>query len=110
MAKDVVTIQEFMELDLRSARVLSAERVPDTDKLLVLQIDLGEEQRQIIAGIADVYEPEQVVGMDIMVIVNLQPARIRGVESRGMLLAANLDGKAVLATFDKPVPPGANIT
>ncbi len=110
MAKEVVTIEEFMGMDLRAARVLSAERVPGTDKLMTLQIDLGEEQRQIVAGIADEYEAEQLVGMDIMVIVNLKPATIRGVESRGMLLAANLSGKAILATFDKEVPPGTPIT
>jgi methionine--tRNA ligase beta chain len=110
MPKDIVTFKEFQDMDLRTARVLKAERVEGTDKLLKMQIDIGTEQRQIVAGIAQEYSVEELIGKNIMVIVNLQPAKIRGVESRGMLLAANLDGTAVLAVFDKTVPPGTQIT
>jgi len=110
MAKDVISFKEFQELDLRTARVLSAERVEETDKLMVMQIDLGGEQRQIVAGIAQNYTPEEMIGKDIMVVANLQPAKIRGVESNGMLLAANLDGEPILAAFDKEVPPGTPVT
>jgi methionine--tRNA ligase beta chain len=110
MAKEMITFQEFQDLKLRAARVLSAERVEGTDKLMKMQIDLGDEQRQIVAGIAQEYSPEELVGRDIMVVANLQPAKIRGVESNGMLLAANLGGKPILACFDKPVPPGPPIT
>ena len=110
MAKDTISFKEFQDIELRAARVLSAERVEGTDKLMKMQIDLGSEQRQIVAGIAQDYTPEEMVGKDIMVVANLQPAKIRGVESNGMLLAANLDGKPILATFDKEVPPGTPIT
>ena len=110
MPKDVISFSEFKDLDLRTARVLEAERVEGTDKLVKLQIDLGTEKRQIVAGIAQEYTVEELTGKDIMVIANLQPAKIRGVESRGMLLAANLGGKAVLACFDEEVPPGSPIT
>jgi methionine--tRNA ligase beta chain len=110
MAKEIITFQEFQEIVLRTARVLSAERVEGTDKLMKMQIDLGSEKRQIVAGIAQDYSPEEMIGKDIMVVVNLQPAKIRGVESKGMLLAANLGGKPILACFDKPVPPGTPIT
>jgi methionine--tRNA ligase beta chain len=110
MAKEMVTFQEFQEIVLRTARVLSAEHVEGTDKLMKMQIDLGSEKRQIVAGIAQDYSPEEMIGKDIMVVVNLQPAKIRGVESKGMLLAANLGGKPILACFDKPVPPGTPIT
>ncbi|HUX06465.1 MAG TPA: methionine--tRNA ligase subunit beta [Acidobacteriota bacterium] len=110
MAKDMISFKEFQDIELRAARVLTAERVEGTDKLMQMQIDLGSEQRQIVAGIAQDYTPEEMVGKNIMVVANLQPAKIRGVESNGMLLAANLDGKPILATFDKEVPPGTPIT
>ena len=110
MPKDVITFKEFQDLDLRVARVLSAARVEGTDKLMVLEIDIGTEQRQIVAGIAEDYTTGEMIGKDIMVIVNLQPAKIRGVESKGMLLAANLEGIPVLACFDRPVTPGAPVT
>lgn len=109
MAKEIISFKEFQRLDLRSARVMTAEPVEGTDKLLKMQIDLGSEQRQIVAGIAQEYSIDELVGRDILIVANLQPAKIRGVESNGMLLAANLDGVAVLACFDKEVPPGAEI-
>ena len=91
------------------ARILSAERVPNADKLLQLQVDLGSEKRQLVAGIAQAYEPESLVGKLIIVVANLEPARIRGVESQGMLLAADLDGRPILATFDEDVAPGTPV-
>jgi methionine--tRNA ligase beta chain len=104
-----IAIDKFLQVDLRAARVLSAERIEGTDKLLKLQVDLGTEQRQLVAGIALAYEPEALVGRRIVVVANLKPARLRGVESQGMLLAADLDGKPVLATFDEDVPPGTRV-
>jgi len=104
-----ITINEFMNVDLRVARVLSAERVEDTDKLLKLQIDLGSEQRQLVAGIAQVYEPEALVGKQIVVVANLKPARLRGVESQGMLLAADAAGRPIVATFEEQVPLGTRV-
>ena len=74
-----------------------------------MQVDLGSEKRQLVAGIAQAYEPESLVGKLIIVVANLEPARIRGVESQGMLLAANLDGRPILATFDEDVAPGTPV-
>ena len=104
-----ISIRTFFETELRVARVISAERVPNADRLLKLQVDLGTEQRQLVAGIAEAYDPESLVGKRIIVVANLQPARIRGVESQGMLLAADLDGRPILATFDEDVAPGTPV-
>ena len=104
-----ISIQTFFEIELRVARVISAERVPNADRLLKLQVDLGTEQRQLVAGIAAAYEPESLVGKQIIVVANLEPARIRGVESQGMLLAADHDGRPILATFDEDVAPGTAV-
>jgi methionyl-tRNA synthetase len=109
----VLTIDEFGRLDLRVAVVEAAERVPGTDRLLKLDLDLGAERRTIVSGIAHFYEPAALVGRRIVLVANLQPARIRGVESRGMLLAAG--GRAPgedlgLLTLDKPIPPGTRVS
>ena len=104
-----ININEFFRLELRVAKVLTAEGVPDTDKLLKLEVDIGSERRQVVAGIAQVYEPEALVGKNIIVVANLQPARIRGVESRGMLLAADVGGRPIVATFEEDVPPGTRV-
>ena len=104
-----ISIQKFFETELRVARVISAERVPNADRLLKLQVDLGTEERQLVAGIAEAYEPESLVGKRIIVVANLEPARIRGVTSQGMLLAADLDGRPILATFDEDVAPGTPV-
>jgi len=106
---EYITYEEFKKMDLRVARVLAAERVPGTSKLLKLQIDLGTEKRQIIAGVAETYSPEELIGKEIIVIVNLQPAVIRGIESQGMLLAAEVDGQATIPFFNRELPPGAKV-
>jgi methionyl-tRNA synthetase len=106
---EYITYDEFKKMDLRAAKVLTAERVPGTNKLLKLQIDLGSEQRQIIAGVADSYSPEELVGKEFIVIANLQPAVIRGIESQGMLLAAEIEGKAIIPFFDLEIPPGTKV-
>jgi methionyl-tRNA synthetase len=105
----LIGIEDFSKLALRTAKVIAAERVPDADRLLRLQIDLGTEKRQIVAGIALFYTPEQVVGKTIVVVTNLQPAVIRGVESNGMLLAAKTKKDLRLITVDGDLPPGAPI-
>jgi methionyl-tRNA synthetase len=110
---DVITIDEFARIDLRVAVVLAAERVPKTEKLLKLDLDLGREKRSIVSGIAEFYEPEALVGKRIVVVANLKPARIRGVESRGMLLAAGgrAEGEDLgLVTLDKAIPPGTRVS
>jgi len=109
----IVTIDEFAKIDLRVAVVLAAERVPKTEKLLKLQLDLGSEERTIVSGIAEFYEPEALVGRRIVIVANLKPARIRGVESRGMLLAAGGRGPGEafgLISLDNDIPPGTRVS
>jgi methionyl-tRNA synthetase len=100
-AKPEITIDDFAKLDLRVATILTAERVPKTDKLIKLQIKIGEEERTIVSGIAQHYEPEQLIGRNIIVIANLKPAKLRGIESKGMLLAAS-DGEGNMVLADAP--------
>lgn len=105
-----ISIEQFAEIELRTARIKEASRVEGTDKLVRLLIDLGEEERQIVAGIGRHYEPEALVGKTIVVVANLQPATIRGVESNGMLLAASTgDRLAVLTPDGGEFPPGAKV-
>jgi methionyl-tRNA synthetase len=107
-----IDIATFRQVDLRVAEIVAAERVEGADRLLRLQIDLGSERRQLVAGIAAFYGPEQLVGRKIVVVANLEPARIRGVESQGMLLAAG--GRAPGAAFsllsvDPAIPNGTRV-
>jgi methionyl-tRNA synthetase len=105
-----ITIDDFAKVELRVAQILVAERVPKADKLLRLEVDLGYEKRQILAGIAQYYEPEKLVGRKIVIVANLAPRKMRGLESNGMLLAASLeDGAPVLAGFLEEVPLGARL-
>ncbi len=105
-----ITIDDFVKVELRVAQILVAERVPKADKLLRLEVDLGYEKRQILAGIAQFYEPEKLVGRKIVIVANLAPRKLRGLESNGMLLAASLpDGAPVLAGFLEEVPLGARL-
>jgi methionyl-tRNA synthetase len=105
----MITIDEFAKLELKVALVKTAERISGSKKLLKLQVDLGDEVRQVVAGIADAYTPESLVGRKVVLVANLKPAKLMGVESFGMVLAASLDGKAVLCTFDADVPPGTKV-
>jgi methionyl-tRNA synthetase len=105
-----ITIDDFVKVELRVAQILVAERVPKADKLLRLEVDLGYEKRQILAGIAQYYEPEKLVGRKIVIVANLAPRKMRGLESNGMLLAASLpDGAPVLAGFLEEAPLGARL-
>ena len=105
-----ITIDDFAKVELRVAQILVAERVPKADKLLRLEVDLGTEKRQILAGIAEYYEPEKLIGRKIVIVSNLAPRKMRGLESNGMLLAASLEGGApVLAGFLEDVPLGARL-
>ena len=108
----LIDITDFTKVELRVGEVLTAERIPKADKLLLLSVDIGEEKpRQILAGIALHYEPEKLVGRKIAVVSNLKPRKMRGYESQGMLLAASVgeEGKPVLATFTEEVPNGARL-
>ena len=100
-AADEITIDDFAKIDLRVATVIAAERVPKTDKLIKLQVKIGNEERTIVSGIAQHYEPEALIGKNVIVIANLKPAKLRGIESRGMVLAAS-DGEGNLVLADAP--------
>ena len=107
-----IEITDFAKVELRVAEVKTAERIPKADKLLRLTIDVGEEQpRQILAGIAQYYDPEKLVGRKIVVVANLKPRKLRGYESQGMLLGASVgeEGRPILATFTEDVPNGARL-
>jgi methionyl-tRNA synthetase len=110
-ASDKIGIEDFAKVEMRVGEVKSAERVPNADKLLKLMVDIGTETRQIVAGIAEVYAPEKLVGRKVVVVVNLAPRKLRGVESNGMIVAASVppDGKPVLAAFLEDVPVGARL-
>lgn len=106
----LITIDDLMKVELRVGEVLAAEPVPNASKLLRLTVQLGEDDtRTILAGVAEYYEPEALVGRQVIVVANLQPRKMRGIESQGMLLAADIDGKAVLLQPDSPVAPGAKV-
>jgi len=106
---EVISLDEFGRLDLRVATVKAAEIHPKADKLLVLHVDLGGEERQLVAGIRAQYRPEDLVGRQVVVVVNLAPAKLRGVESRGMVLAAVDGERVVLLRSDEPVAPGSQV-
>ncbi|MBL8061026.1 MAG: methionine--tRNA ligase [Chthonomonas sp.] len=106
----MIEITDFMKVNLRVARILEAEAVPDSEKLVKLQVIIGEERRQIIAGILKSYDPANLVGMQIVVITNLKPRKLAGLESQGMVLAADgPDGKAILLTTEAECPEGASV-
>ncbi|MDE3049520.1 MAG: methionine--tRNA ligase [Nitrospirota bacterium] len=104
-----ITIDEFMKIQLKTAKVLTAERVPKSEKLLKLQVSLGSEQRQIVAGIGKKYEPETLIGKTIIIVANLKPAKLMGIESQGMVLAAGDSEVRGLATILEEVDPGTKV-
>jgi len=105
----VINFEDFQKLDLRVGKVLSAERVEGSEKLLKLQVDLGEEKRQIIAGIGKMYSPEVLVGREIIIVANLEPRMLMGLESQGMLLAASDENGPVILIPEKEVLSGTKI-
>ena len=113
-AKPLITYDDFAKLDLRVGKVLEAAPHPNADKLIVLKVDLGSQQRQIIAGIRGHYTPEAMVGQEIIVVTNLAPRKMRGLESQGMLLAASSgEGEArsvVVLMPQREVPPGSSVS
>ena len=109
LGEGLITFDEFFNTQLRTAKVLEAEKIEGTDKLLKLQIEVGDEKRQLVAGVAEFYTPEEMIGKNIVIVANLKPAKIRGVESQGMLLAAK-DGKDLkLITIDGDIPTGSSV-
>jgi methionine--tRNA ligase beta chain len=106
----MISIDAFRQIELKVATVKSAEPHPNADKLVVLQVDLGTEQRQICAGIRGHYTPDELVGRQIVVVANLETAKLRGLESQGMLLAASDEGRVIFLTPEKPVQPGSKVS
>jgi methionyl-tRNA synthetase len=105
-----ISIDDFMKVELRVAKVLAAERVEKSKKLLKLSVDVGTEHRTLVAGIAEAYEPEALVGKTVVIVFNLKPAKLMGIESNGMVLAASPDGgKPTVVSFDQPPPPGTRV-
>ena len=107
----LISIEDFAKVDMRVGEVKAAERVPGASKLLKLMVDIGTEVRQLVAGLAEYYQPENLIGMKVVVVTNLQPRKLRGVESNGMIVAASADepGRPVLVTFKEDVANGARL-
>lgn len=103
----MITIEEFKKVQMVVGEIIQAEKVPGAEKLLRLIVDIGDEKRNLIAGIAKEYPPETLIGKKLIIVKNLQPAVIRGVESNGMILAADVEGRAVIPFFDREVPNGS---
>jgi methionine--tRNA ligase beta chain len=103
------TFEDFSKLQIRIGLVIEAERIEGTDKLLKLQVDFGNEKRQIVSGIAEFYKPGQLINKEFPFVVNLEPRTIRGVESQGMILAIGTKDKIVLLKPQKKVPPGVGV-
>ncbi|MFN7981032.1 MAG: methionine--tRNA ligase [Vicinamibacterales bacterium] len=109
-AAELISYEDFMKVDLRVAKVLTAERVPKSKKLMKLLVDTGVDQRTIVAGIAEAYEPDALVGRTLAIVFNLKPAKLMGIESNGMVLAGSVEGgKPVLVSFEEPLPPGSRV-
>jgi methionyl-tRNA synthetase len=106
-----ITIDDFLKVELRVGQVKAAEKVKGADRLLRLEVDIGTEVRQVVAGIALAYEPEKLIGRKVVLVANLQPRKLRGLESNGMIVAASVgeEGKPVLAGFLEDVPVGAKL-
>ncbi len=104
-----ISIDQFMEVDLRVAEVRAAERVPKSKKLIQMRVFTGDEERTIVAGIGTKYQPEELVGRKVVIVANLQPAKLMGVESNGMVLAASIDGEPSLLSVDPSVPAGTKV-
>jgi methionine--tRNA ligase beta chain len=103
----MITYDAFMKLDIRIGTITAADKVAGTDKLIRLEIDLGKEQRQVVAGMATAYSPEEFIGKQVPILVNLEPKKLRGIESQGMILAVDVDGRPVLLLPDREVPAGS---
>lgn len=108
--KSLINFEEFERIDLRAGKILEAERVENSDKLLKLQIDLGEEKRQILAGIGKVYTPEELINKTVIVIINLEPRVLMGLESQGMVLAVKDNNNLSVLVPEKEIVPGSKIS
>jgi methionyl-tRNA synthetase len=106
----MISIEEFRKIEIKVATIKHAEPHPNADRLMVLKIDLGSEERQLVAGIKGHYAAEDLIGRQIVVVANIEPAKLRGIESQGMILAATDDEKIVILNPERPVSPGAKVS
>lgn len=106
---ELIGIEDFMKVDLRVGKIVSAERVVKSEKLVKLQVDIGTETRQVVAGIGKSYTPDELTGKTIVIVANLKPAKLMGIESQGMLLAGSSGELLAVATFDREMKPGAKV-
>jgi methionyl-tRNA synthetase len=109
ISPEKISIDEFMKVELRVADVRAAERVPKSKKLIQLTVFTGDDERTIVAGIGTKYAPEELVGRKVVIVANLQPAKLMGIESNGMVLAASLDGEPILVAVDPSTPAGTRV-
>ena len=107
--EEIIDINEFAKLDLRIGKIENAERVEGSKKLIKLEVDVGDETRQLVAGIAEEYTPESLIGKLVPMLANLKPVKLMGVESQGMILAVDVNGKPILLHPDREVPAGSGI-
>jgi methionine--tRNA ligase beta chain len=105
----MISFDDFMKLDIRIGTVTAAEKIQGTDKLIRLEIDLGGETRQVVAGMAHTYAPQDFIGKQVPILVNLEPRKLKGIESQGMILAADVGGKPIMLIPDREVPPGSAV-
>ncbi|NQT96083.1 MAG: methionine--tRNA ligase subunit beta [Candidatus Omnitrophica bacterium] len=105
----MITFDDFKKIEIKTAKILDVKDHPDADRLYVVDVDLGEEKRQVVAGIKNHYKPDELIGKSVAVVCNLEPATIRGVESNGMILAASADENMAILTLDKDLPPGSTV-
>ncbi|MCM8770192.1 MAG: methionine--tRNA ligase subunit beta [Candidatus Omnitrophica bacterium] len=105
-----ISYEEFKRLDLRTGKVVSVEDHPNADKLYLITVDLGTEQRKMVAGIKPWYQKEDLVGKNVIVLTNLAPKNIRGIESHGMILASLAGNQLAILTLDKDLPPGSPVS
>jgi methionine--tRNA ligase beta chain len=103
----MITFEDFKKLDIKIGKIILAERIKESKKLIKLKVDLGKEKRQIIVGMGEFFEPDYFLGKEVPVLINLEPKRFKGIESQGMILAADVNGKAVLLIPEKEVPSGS---
>jgi methionyl-tRNA synthetase len=102
-----ISIEDFSRVQMRVGQILEAEKIEGSRRLLKLRVDIGSEVRQVVAGIAEAYDPASLLNKKVVIVANLKPAKLMGVESNGMIVAASIEGKPVLATFAEDVPNGA---
>jgi len=106
---ELIGIEDFGKVDLRVGKIVSAERVEKSEKLVKLKVDIGTETRQVVAGIGKSYSPEDLMGKSVVIVANLKPAKLMGIESQGMLLAASSGDGLAVATFDRETKPGSRV-